>query len=508
MSKQKSDNSNIIQWIIPSILLVLFLIVTLFNYSANMKKRTENDAINKLAIQTRNMNEYYRTEIEVISSVAKVSAGYLSEMEDIFSAEAQKVLYTIEKQTCAQDAIIVKTDGTFFDTAGHETSLLDNVPKNDLLTGRIYVSDIFRYENANKYHIIISVPIKEGNELLGSVAVMIPFDSLSDVTSSETYSVKNTYGLVKADGTIVEKSGNISKYVEVGDNLFKQLEGMIFLEGTYKKLVQNIESGKSGNIKFSTEVNANKVNTYHLLYEPVGNYGWSTITLSTDMQVQKTVSEEQKMTSIMVTKILVALLIFTTIAVVINIISKAKYIKESRELQDKAETDMLTDLLNKIATEKKIQEYMENEGKEKYSLMFVLDIDNFKKINDTMGHVFGDEVLSTLGRKIKSEFRINDIVGRTGGDEFVVFLKDLKDDNTMRKEAMRVATFFKTFQVGEYVKYSATASIGAAVFPTDGNDFNSLYKAADQALYNAKRRGKNQLAFYNSEYEEIKEEQG
>jgi len=506
MNKQKSDNSNIIQWIIPSILLVLFLIVTLFNYSANMKQRTEEEVINRLAIQTKEMNESYRTEIEAISNVARVSAGYLAEMDDLFSPEAQKVLYTIEKQTHAQDAIIVKTDGSFFDTAGYEATIFENISKNDLLSGKIYISDIFRYKNVIKYHIIIAAPIKSENKLLGSVAIMIPFDSLSDVTSSEEYSVKNTYGLVKADGTIVEKSGNISKYIEVGDNLFDQLESMIFVESTYNKLTQNIESAKSGNITFSTEVNANKVNTYHLIYEPVGDYGWSTITLSTDMQVQKTVSEEQKITSTMVTKIIVALLIFTTIAVMINVINKAKYVKESRELQDKAETDMLTDLLNKIATEKKIQYYMENEGKEKYSLMFVLDIDNFKKINDTMGHVFGDEVLSTLGRKIKSEFRINDIVGRTGGDEFVVFLKDLKDDNTMRKEALRVATFFKTFQVGEYVKYSATASIGAAIFPTDGNDFNSLYKAADQALYKAKRRGKNQLAFYNEEYEGIKEE--
>ena len=190
------------------------------------------------------------------------------------------------------------------------------------------------------------------------------------------------------------------------------------------------------------------------------------------------------------------MIIFVAILVAINVITRAKYIKESKELQDKAETDLLTDLLNKIATEKKIKEYLENEGKEKRSIMFVLDIDNFKKINDTMGHAFGDEVLSTLGRRIKSEFRINDIVGRTGGDEFVVFLKDLKDEDTMKREAERVATFFKNFKVGEYVKYSATASIGAAIFPNDAKDFEALYKAADQALYKAKRRGKNQLAFY------------
>ena len=75
----------------------------------------------------------------------------------------------------------------------------------------------------------------------------------------------------------------------------------------------------------------------------------------------------------------------------------------------------------------------------------------------------------------------------------------MKDEDIMKREADRVATFFRDFKVGEYVKYSATASIGAAVFPIDASDYDSLYKAADQALYKAKRRGKNQLAFYRDE---------
>jgi hypothetical protein len=120
-----------------------------------------------------------------------------------------------------------------------------------------------------------------------------------------------------------------------------------------------------------------------------------------------------------------------------------------------------------------------------------------------MGHAFGDEVLSTLGHQLKSEFRINDIIGRTGGDEFIILLKDLKDDATVKKEAGRVATFFKNFKVGEYTKYSATASIGAVEIPTDGVDFDTLYKAADKALYLAKKRGKNQMAFY-SETKDVK----
>ena len=143
------------------------------------------------------------------------------------------------------------------------------------------------------------------------------------------------------------------------------------------------------------------------------------------------------------------------------------------------------------------------ENPKSLAMMFVLDIDNFKKINDTMGHAFGDEVLSDLGKRISANFRVSDIIGRTGGDEFIIFLKALKDDSNTLREAQKLVNFFKNFQVGEYVKYSATASIGAAVFPADGADFDTLYKAADQALYKAKKRGKNQLVFYDDRDQKV-----
>lgn len=169
--------------------------------------------------------------------------------------------------------------------------------------------------------------------------------------------------------------------------------------------------------------------------------------------------------------------------------------EKSEGLVQLAETDQLTGLYNKVTTEKKIKEYMENYP-DTQSLLFVLDIDNFKKINDTMGHAFGDEVLRNIGQGLKMQFRSSDIIGRAGGDEFIILLKDLRDDECLIREAKKLENYFRNLQVGGYVKYAATASIGCAVFPREGTSFEELYKSADQALYNAKRRGKNQLAFY------------
>ena len=82
----------------------------------------------------------------------------------------------------------------------------------------------------------------------------------------------------------------------------------------------------------------------------------------------------------------------------------------------------------------------------------------------------------------------------------MIFLKGVSEKDSVRREAKKVEQFFKNFQAGEYVKYAATASIGVAIFPQEGNDFETLYKAADQGLYKAKKRGKNQLAFYRDEW--------
>jgi diguanylate cyclase (GGDEF)-like protein len=200
--------------------------------------------------------------------------------------------------------------------------------------------------------------------------------------------------------------------------------------------------------------------------------------------------------------IAIALGSFAVVMVIINLISKLRGTANTKQLMEKADTDLLTGLNNKVATERKVQEYMNNSPNDQ-ALMFVLDIDNFKKINDTMGHAFGDEVLRSLGQQITPIFRATDIIGRIGGDEMIILLKSINTDDSLIKEATKVARFFHDFKAGEYVKYSATASIGCAIFPRDGKDFESMYKAADQALYMAKKRGKNQLAFYHDSFSAI-----
>ncbi len=235
------------------------------------------------------------------------------------------------------------------------------------------------------------------------------------------------------------------------------------------------------------------------VFVPVGDSGIFLTMGVRQFYFDDVVSRQNTKNRGMVIRLSVVIIMFALFAFGTLISATLKSRERGRELENKADTDLLTDLYNKLATERKIQEYIDDNPRGR-ALMFVLDVDNFKKINDTMGHAFGDTMLKTLGKEIRSVFRFSDIIGRIGGDEFIVFLKDVKNDAEVKEEADRLVRFFHDFKAGgDYVKYSATASIGAAVYPDDAKSFKALYETADQALYKAKKRGKNRLVFYNEE---------
>ncbi len=164
--------------------------------------------------------------------------------------------------------------------------------------------------------------------------------------------------------------------------------------------------------------------------------------------------------------------------------------------KSRAERDVLVDAYNKIGVENKIKEAIE-EGVG--GAFYILDIDNFKEINDSKGHPFGDKVLVYLSKRIANAFRQQDIVGRIGGDEFVIFQKNVTDAQSVQQRAVGLCRDIRVPFVDENgVSVAVSVSIGIAVFPQDAKDFESLYAKADEALYKAKKKGKNTFFVYGN----------
>lgn len=167
-------------------------------------------------------------------------------------------------------------------------------------------------------------------------------------------------------------------------------------------------------------------------------------------------------------------------------ISKQKLIEE--ELVKQAQIDGLTGICNKETAENRIADLVEAR---RTGYLFIMDVDNFKKINDTYGHVKGDETLVYLGSILREVFRKADVVGRIGGDEFVAFVSgEGISEALIAERAKLILERMRSFRKDGGIE--VTLSIGIASCPKNGQTYEELYIAADKAMYYAKRRGKNQ----------------
>ncbi|MEG1878371.1 MAG: diguanylate cyclase [Pseudoflavonifractor sp.] len=178
-------------------------------------------------------------------------------------------------------------------------------------------------------------------------------------------------------------------------------------------------------------------------------------------------------------------------------------------LQNAARRDGLTHLFNKVAVQQLIGDFLRNEGDQRQHALFVMDVDAFKHVNDRHGHAKGDEVITVFARTLSGCFRKSDILGRIGGDEFIALLKDYRDAEQVAAKAREMNDAIRAASYGtdeDGNPCTASISIGIALYPADGDSFDRLFSAADQALYDSKRAGKDRYSFYTAGKDPSKKE--
>ncbi len=178
--------------------------------------------------------------------------------------------------------------------------------------------------------------------------------------------------------------------------------------------------------------------------------------------------------------------------------------KESeKHIQYLANFDTLTGLPNRTKLDEQLT-YLINLAKRKqnsFALMFI-DVDHFKDINDTLGHNIGDILLVELSKRLKSLLRAEDTLARLGGDEFILLLPESDADEAQKVAQKLLYAIQAPFSIEQY-ELNITASIGIALYPTDGLDKETLSKNADAAMYRAKEAGRNGYSFFTEELQTI-----
>jgi diguanylate cyclase (GGDEF)-like protein len=177
-----------------------------------------------------------------------------------------------------------------------------------------------------------------------------------------------------------------------------------------------------------------------------------------------------------------------------------------RELNYQAKHDDLTGLPNRIFLRDKLRvtlEYLRTNrvGEGSVAIVFI-DLDHFKEVNDSYGHQFGDEVLKEVARRFQLTLRKTDTICRLGGDEFIVLLDTVGDNNLIVTTIERIMDCMKEPVISDSRKVYLSASFGVAAFPDDGTHVSDLLKNADAAMYKAKQEGRNRYCFYSAEMTE------
>ncbi|WP_333805549.1 diguanylate cyclase domain-containing protein [Sulfurospirillum sp.] len=178
--------------------------------------------------------------------------------------------------------------------------------------------------------------------------------------------------------------------------------------------------------------------------------------------------------------------------------AKNKLVKQQDMIYKQAHYDHLTSLANRTLLNQRLQLLIENSqssGK-KFGVLF-LDLDNFKEINDSLGHDVGDMILIHVSKTLLLATRKTDTVARFGGDEFIILVDDISEEKSLAYIAEKLVKAIQQPMRVRNLDISVTTSIGISLFPNHGTDFNQLIKNADLALYAAKAEGRNTYKIHN-----------
>jgi len=172
-------------------------------------------------------------------------------------------------------------------------------------------------------------------------------------------------------------------------------------------------------------------------------------------------------------------------------------------IQRQANFDPLTQLPNRrLFLDRLGQEIIKSRRTDLFLALLLVDLDEFKEVNDTLGHDVGDVLLQEAARRIRSCIRDADTVARLGGDEFTIILTDLSDRTHIENVAQKIlGRLAEPFHLGDEVAY-VTASIGITLYPGDAGDIDTLLKHADQAMYAAKKHGRNRFFYFTASLQE------
>lgn len=470
--QEKNFIKNYIVAVTTFILTLIMGIVIFFNgVSIAVQKNSKETLITNVARQSEHLNKILKLNYSYLNALAE----NLSKSEDLFSKNNLHTIKSLMNNTDLNRTAIINTNGDVL----YDNEVVKNVAHRryfkEVMEGKQSLSDPLESSVDQQTRVILCVPIYKDNQVVGAVGGSYNVTKLGNMLFGDLFDGKGKSFIVDQDGNLITKDKEYTKKhnIKVIDNLFDVCK--------QKKVKQDFKKQKSNLVLIKTN---NK--SLYLAYSPLKINDWMVgyvVDVHTAQESYTFIAQYETL--------LASFLGF----IVLSLIAYLAYSnsKENKYLIQLSQIDPLTSVYNKETT----QAFIEQKLKNKESAVFlILDVDAFKAVNDNYGHAVGDKVLAQLGKLFKNHFRQTDIVGRIGGDEFIILIQD---ENIAESRIRSLLEKVNELKIEELQGFTLSISIGIAFAPSHGTTFIELYRHADHALYQTKRSGKNNYKIYEND---------
>lgn len=491
--------------VILFILITAIMIVLFYDFYLLVIKHTKIDTEEHLKLNTVTSALMVREKIQGDLHMAYALSGLISGFEPIDSPEAKIFLKVVGNQLPFSVVMVSNLNGDFYTTNGGSINIQEPHYLLGLTSGDKNISVI--YENALYGRDMISLDssIWQNGRVVGKVSGLYYTNYINNILDNAADGNGNQYQIIDRSGNFILPSG-MSVFYEY-QNLHSFLDSVSFPKGSSADhIIQDFIKRKSGVSAFIINGEDN-----YISYAPIGFKDWYLISTAPDTGISLRTIFMQNPTLIFASRIIILFLVLILYIVwrqlryrtrmennrkELEILNESLQVK-NESLKLKAENDLLTGLYNKVTSEFVISDYLSNEGKEGRHALIIIDLDDFKKINDELGHLYGDLALTEAASCIDRCLSTAEVKGRIGGDEFIVLLGNIESDEDLERSTAMLCRCLKEIRLTtEDTEWKLSGSIGVAIYPDHAVQFKDLFLKADKAMYCSKEHGKGLYYIY------------
>lgn len=471
--EQKNFVKNYIYAITIFIITLVIGISIFFNVvQASVEKNSRETLITNVTQQSEHLN----TILNINYSYLNVLAQELSKSEDLFSENNISLIKAFMENTDLNRTAIIDSDGN----ALYDNNVVKNVAHRryfkESMQGKQSLSDPLESSVDQQTRVILSVPIYKNNQVVGVVGGSYNVTKLGNMLFDDLFDGQGKSFIVDQDGNLITRDKKYEKKhnIKTIDNLFDICDE--------KEVKTDFNQQESDLIQIQTKKNK----SLYLSYSPLKINDWMICYIVPVHVAQESYTFIKHYETLLAT--FLGLIVLSLMIYLAHSNSR-----ENKYLIHLSEIDPLTSVFNKETTQKLIDQKLKNH---EHFCFLILDVDDFKSVNDNYGHAVGDKVLKNLSDLFKNHFRQTDIVGRIGGDEFIILIED---EHIAESRIQSLLKKVNTLKIEELQDFKLSISVGMAFAPSNGTTFMELYRHADHALYQTKRTGKNDYKIYKND---------